>query len=190
MGSAAAFPEQAALMSYFSAAVERMERLGLPIPKGLHKFLGVGLIGLLIHFTMFSLIDKLDTSPFIASLRGVIGDGWLFHMIWTMNAQHSFAWLISLTIATAVTWTLNRKFTFVSTGRSLHNEAFRYALVTIVSQTVAFLVFHGLVELAKWLPPQVDLLVGAAAATVISYAGQRLFTFAPHKDKAAETAPQ
>ena len=74
-------------------------------------------------------------------------------MIWTMNAQHSFAWLISLTIATAVTWTLNRKFTFVKyRAASLHNEAFRYALVTIVSQTVAFLVFHGLVELAKWLP--------------------------------------
>jgi putative flippase GtrA len=179
-------------MSYFSSVNERIERLGLPIPKGLHKFLGVGLVGLAIHFTLFSLIDKLDTSPFILSfisgLRRVIGDGWLFHMIWTMNAQHSFAWLISLTIATAVTWTLNRKFTFVSTGRKLHHEAFRYAIVTIVSQTVAFLVFHGLVELAKWLWPQVDLLVGAAAATVISYAGQRLFTFAPHKDKAAETA--
>jgi putative flippase GtrA len=190
MGGAAAFPEQAASMSFFSSVNERIERLGVPIPKGLHKFLGVGLVGLAIHFTVFSLIDKFDTPNLTSGLRGVIGDGWLFHMISAMNTQHSFAWLISLTIATAVTWTLNRKFTFVSTGRKLHHEAFRYAVVTIVSQTVAFLVFHGLVELAKWLPPQVDLLVGAAAATVISYAGQRLFTFAPRKADKAETAPK
>jgi putative flippase GtrA len=189
-GGAAAFPEQAAWMSYFSAAVERMERLGLPIPKGLHKFLGVGLVGLIVHTGVFTLLYKLDTDPFVRWLHTRLGDGGLFVWLRGQIVQHSWAWLVGLITATAITWTLNRKLTFAATGRKLHQEVFRYAVVTIISQTVAFLVFHGLVELAKPIPAPIDVIIGAVCATVISYAGQRFFTFAPHKEKASETIPQ
>jgi len=171
-------------MSYFSAAVERMERLGLPIPKGLHKFLGVGLVGLVTHTTVFTLLYKTNTDPAVDWLHGQLGDGKLFIWARAQMVQHSWAWLIGLIVATSITWTLNRKLTFAKTGRRLHEEVFRYAVVTIASQTVAFLVFHGLVELAHAIPAPIDVVIGAAAATVISYAGQRFFTFAPHVEKA------
>jgi putative flippase GtrA len=177
-------------MSFVSAAVERIERLGVPIPKGLHKFLGVGLVGLIVHTGVFTLLYKINIDPVIVGIGRLIGDGWLFQMIRAMNAQHSFAWLIGLVTATSITWTLNRKLTFAKTGRKAHHEAFRYALVTIVSQTIAFLVFHGLVELAKWLPAPVDVIAGAGVATIFSYAGQRFFTFAPSAGEKAEIAPK
>ncbi len=163
-GGAAAFPEQAALMSYFSTAVERMERLGLPLPKGLEKFLGVGLVGLIVHEGLFSLLY------------------YLFHV------HKSVAWVCALAVATTITWSLNRRHTFAASGRKMHQEVFRYAIVTVISQSVSFGVFRGMdyVHLPSWL----SLLIGAAAATVVSYLGQRFFTFAPQKDKAAETAPK
>ena len=176
-------------MSYFSSVAERVERLGLPIPKGLHKFLGVGLVGLIVHTGVFSLLYKINTDVFINWLHGRLGDGRLFEVVRAQIVQHSWAWLIGLITATAITWTLNRKLTFQKSGRRLHEEVFRYAVVTIVSQTIAFLVFHGLVELAKLIPAPIDVIIGAACATVVSYAGQRFFTFAPHKEK-AETPPQ
>ena len=77
-------------MSYFSGVVERVERLNLPIPKGLHKFLGVGLVGLITHTGVFTLLYKINADPVIAAIGRLIGDGWLFHMIQAMNAQHSF----------------------------------------------------------------------------------------------------
>jgi len=174
-------------MSYFSAVVERVERLGLPIPKGLHKFLGVGMVGLITHTAVFTLLYKINTAPFVGWLHTKLGDGKLFIWASAQITQHSWAWLIGLITATSITWTLNRKLTFARTGRRLHEEVFRYAIVTIASQTVAFLVFHGLVEVAHAIPAPIDVVIGAAAATVISYAGQRFFTFAPHVEK-AETA--
>jgi putative flippase GtrA len=177
-------------MSYFSGVVERVERLNLPIPKGLHKFLGVGLVGLITHTGVFTLLYRVDAAPVLAGLHRAIGDGWLFDTVARLNAQHSFAWLIGLITATTITWTLNRKLTFAKTGRKLHEEVFRYAVVTIVSQTIAYFVFHGLVEEAKFLPPPFDVVIGAGVATIFSYAGQRFFTFAPPQGEKAEQAPK
>ena len=176
-------------MAFINAAFDRFDRLGLPVPRGLHKFLGVGLVGLVVHTGVFTLLYKVDASPFVNWLHGRLGDGGLFVWARAQIVQHSWAWLAGLITATSITWTLNRKVTFQKSGRKLHQEMFRYAVVTLVSQTIAFLVFHGLVELAKSIPAPIDVIIGAACATVVSYAGQRFFTFAPHKDK-AETAPQ
>src|SRR5579875_3234954 len=177
-------------MALINAVFDRADKLGLPVPKGIHKFLGVGLVGLITHTGVFTLLYKLNADPLVEAVGRLIGHGWLFGMIRTMNAEHSFAWLIGLITATIITWTLNRKFTFKSTGRKLHHEAFRYAVVTIVSQTVAFLVFHGFVALAKLIPAPVDVVIGAGVATIFSYAGQRFFTFAPHAGEATEPVPK
>lgn len=176
-------------MSYFSSVAERVERLGLPIPKGLHKFLGVGLVGLVLHTGIFTLLYRIDDHGLVGRLAARIGDPAFANGAERLYDQHSWAWLVGLCIATSVTWTLNRKLTFAASGRRLHEEIFRYAVVTLVSQTVSYLVFHGMVEEVKMIPPPIDVVIGAACATVVSYAGQRFFTFAPHKDK-AETPPQ
>jgi putative flippase GtrA len=176
-------------MAFINAAFDRFDRLGLPVPKGLHKFLGVGLIGLIVHTSVFTLLYRIDTKSAVAALHRMLGDGRLYVFMSAQLTQHSWAWLTGLVVATTITWTLNRKVTFTATGRNLHQEVLRYAVVTIASQTVAYLVFHGFMELVKQIPPPIDVIIGAAAATVISYAGQRFFTFAPHKDK-VQTPPQ
>ncbi len=172
-------PNQAALMSYMRAAVERVERLGLPIPKGLHKFLAVGLVGLVVHTSVFTLLYKLNDHPLVSKFTRFLGDTPAARALNKLTIQHSWAWLTGLIIATSITWTLNRKLTFAATGRKLHHEVLRYAVVTLVSQSVSYFVFHALVERMKQIPPPVDVVIGAAVATLFSYFGSRFFTFAP-----------
>jgi putative flippase GtrA len=55
----------------------------------------------------------------------------------------------------------------------------RYAAVTATAQSVSYAVFAVLTFTHFAGLPQVALLIGAAAGTLISYNGHRLFAFAP-----------
>lgn len=146
-------------MPLISSALDRLERLNLPIPRSLVLFVAVGLAGLGVHTAVFSLC---------------------FHAGWLDKSE---SWLAALTIATVVTWSLNRAFTFAPTGRRSGVEILRYTLVTLVSQGVSYGVFMGASGLLPQFPPQVALLIGAAVATAFSYSGQRFFTFAPYQQR-------
>jgi putative flippase GtrA len=87
----------------------------------------------------------------------------------------------ALLAATALTWRLNRAFTFESSGRGKSNEAMRYAVVTAVAQSTSYLVFAVLVSGVLASLPQAAILVGAACGAMVSYNGHRLFAFAPVK---------
>lgn len=138
-------------MSDLSAAFQRgVARIALPTT--LIRFLGVGLAGLATQTCVFSLLFRL-------------------------HLDKSAAWLIGMLTATAVTWALNRRFTFGSSGRRRRHELWRYMLVTAVAQSFSFAVFRGLVAFMTLIPPQIDVILGAVAATVFSYTGQRFFTF-------------
>jgi putative flippase GtrA len=130
-------------------------------PKGLFRFLSVGMVGLASHTIVFTVLFKLD-------------------------APRSVAWFAGLVVATLVTWQLNRRLTFVATGRPRRSEVARYALVTGVAQTVSYCAFLLTCTFAPKVPPSIAVIVGAVAATLFSYTGQRFFTFAPHK--AAQTS--
>jgi putative flippase GtrA len=140
-------------MSELSGVLQRgAARVGLVVPKSLVRFLGVGLAGLAVQTGVFTGLFRL-------------------------GVDKSLAWLIGMLAATAVTWALNRRFTFGSSGRRRRHELLRYLLVTAVAQSVSFAVFHSLVNVASMIPPPIDVVLGAIAATVFSYAGQRFFTF-------------
>ncbi len=141
-------------MPALASSAERLARLGRALPKSLTRFVVVGLIGLATHTTLFSL---------------------LFHQA---GLARSAAWLAALAVATGVTWTLNRRFTFAATGRRSPGEIARYAAVTLVAQGVSFAVFTMVGRLAPQLPAQLALITGAVVATALSYTGQRFFTFA------------
>lgn len=97
--------------------------------------------------------------------------------------------LITLTIATLVTWRLNRAFTFARSHRPQHDEAIRYAAVTALAQGASYLVFAALVlTVLAWLP-QAALMSGALVGAFVSYNGHRLFAFAP-RATAPDSAPQ
>jgi putative flippase GtrA len=97
--------------------------------------------------------------------------------------------LVTLTVATLVTWRLNRAFTFARSNRPQHDEAMRYGAVTALAQGTSYLVFAALVlTVLAWLP-QAALMGGALVGAVVSYNGHRLFAFAPHAP-ASGSGPQ
>lgn len=135
--------------------------LGL-VPKGMLRFLAVGVTGLAVHSLLFTVLH----------IRGV---------------GERTAWWIALLVATTVTWTLNRRVTFAPSGRGRLAEIVRYALVTAVAQEISYSVFLALGSVAPHLPRTLALIVGAGVATVFSYSGQRFFTFAAPKTADGET---
>jgi putative flippase GtrA len=125
------------------------ERLPRPL-----RFLGVGGLGLTTDFCVFTILIGYQPRPLLMRL-------------------------VSLAVATLVTWRLNRALTFDRSGRQQHDEAMRYAAVTTVSQGTSYAVFAALVlTVFAWLP-QAALLTGAIFGAVVGYNGHRLFAFAP-----------
>ena len=128
-----------------------VERLPRPL-----RFIAVGCIGLATDLCIFTLITAFV--PYPLAVR-----------------------LISLVVATLVTWRLNRAITFARSHRAQHEEAVRYAIVTAVAQGTSYAIFATLVLTALAALPHVALMCGAAAGAVVSYNGHRLFAFAPRK---------
>ncbi len=118
------------------------------------RFLGVGGLGLVADLAVFTIILGHGLNPLVARA-------------------------VSLAIATVVTWRLNRALTFECSGRRPADEAFRYAAVAAAAQAVSYAVFAVLVVTLLSAVPQLALIIGAAAATLVSYFGQALFAFRP-----------
>jgi putative flippase GtrA len=124
-------------------------------PKGLPQFLAIGVCGLAADVSVLWLLERAGATPHVARA-------------------------ISLTLATLLTWTLNRRYTFgPSKVRSL--ELGRYGLVALVAQGFNYLVFLGILHTLPWLSHSIAAVIGAVSATALSYTGQRFFTFAHPK---------
>ena len=131
-----------------------VRRLAVRLPRPL-RFLGVGGIGLATDLAIFTvLVVAFGPHPLMVRLA-------------------------SLAIATLVTWRLNRALTFDYSGRSQHDEAVRYAIVTIIAQGTSYAVFAALVLTVLTALPQVAIVIGAAIGAVLSYKGHHLLSFAP-----------
>jgi putative flippase GtrA len=117
------------------------------------RFLGVGSIGLLTDLCIFTVAIGAGLHPLVGRL-------------------------VSMAVATIVTWRLNRAFTFEPSGRHQSEEAARYAFVTAIAAGTNYIVFATLVValLRSW--PQAAVLAGAAAGAMLSYIGHRIFSFA------------
>ncbi|MEO6378949.1 MAG: GtrA family protein [Caulobacteraceae bacterium] len=139
-------------MSELMAIIERLRAMA---PKGLARFLTVGLIGLTVDSVLFS---------------------FLLHLV---HFDKAIARAISMPIATSVTWVLNRRLTFQATGRRKRVEVGRYAVVTACAQGISYGIFMAVCTLLPKQPPLYALFVGAVIAAGFSYSGQRFFTFAP-----------
>ena len=135
--------------------VQRLEagRLRLALPKGLVAFLSVGVLGLTTDLAILQFAEMMNVP------------------LWASRA-------VSLPLATLVTWSLNRRHTFGSSGLKAHQEAIRYFAVAAVAQSVNYIVSLAAQGAAPHLPHIVDGFIGSVAATLFSYSGQRFFTFA------------
>jgi len=120
------------------------------------RFLGVGGLGLITDLAVFTLIIAQAPHPLLARL-------------------------LSLAIATLVTWRLNRALTFDRSGRRSADEALRYAAVAASAQAVSYAVFAALIVSVLNAMPQLAVIIGAASGALVSYSGQALFAFRPHQ---------
>src|SRR5690349_4502485 len=133
--------------------VDPLRALAERFPRPL-RFLGVGGLGLTTDFCVFTILIGYQPRPLLMRL-------------------------VSLALATLVTWRLNRALTFDQSGRAQHDEAMRYAMVTAVSQGTSYAVFAPLVLTEFGSLPEVALVIGAVVGAVVGYTGHRLFAFAP-----------
>ena len=129
-----------------------IERL-LPRP---FRFLGVGSLGLITDFCVFTILNGYAGRPLLMRLA-------------------------SIAVATLVTWRLNRALTFEHSGRHPGEEAMRYAIVTATAQGTSYLIFAALVLTVLGALPQAALIVGSAVGALVAYNGHLLFAFAPRK---------
>jgi putative flippase GtrA len=137
-----------------------VEKLPRPL-----RFLAVGGLGLITDISVFTFI--------------------LMHWPYPLLAR-----VVSLGLATLVTWRLNRALTFDRSGRRQRREVIRYAIVTGAAQSTSYAVFALLTFTVLAGLPQAALLIGAAAGTLISYNGHRLYAFAPHAGSGGHTDHQ
>jgi len=128
------------------------------------RFLGVGGLGLITDLAVFTLIIAQTPHPLLARL-------------------------VSLAIATLVTWRLNRALTFNHSGRHSADEAMRYAAVAASAQAVSYAVFAALVVTVLAAMPQLAVIIGAACGALISYSGQALFAFRPRISPPRQPTP-
>ncbi|HTK36673.1 MAG TPA: GtrA family protein [Caulobacteraceae bacterium] len=149
-------------MSEASGAIRRVEgrpfpallrRLYARAPKGLIRFLAVGVGGLSVDIAVLWLLEQ-------------------------AGMGHVAARAASLTVATLATWALNRQFTFGDSGRRAHAELGRYVLVALIAQSVNLAVFVALTAFWPTMIHAIAAVIGAVVATGFSYTGQRFFTFA------------
>lgn len=128
-------------------------RLMARLPRPM-RFIAVGLVGLAVDLAVFTVIP------------------WHVHHPLAVR-------LLSIAVATLVTWRLNRAVTFERSGRRQHAEAVRYAVVTAVAQGTSYAVFAALVLTVLGVFPQGATVIGAAIGALVSYNGHRLYAFAP-----------
>ena len=139
----------------FAARAGKARQLAERLPRAV-RFIIVGCTGLLVDLSLFTAIVTFVPHPLVVRL-------------------------VTLAIATIVTWRLNRAFTFARSNRRQHDEAVRYAIVTALAQGASYAVFAALVlTVFAWLP-QAALMSGAVIGAFVSYNGHRLFAFAPHR---------
>ena len=112
---------------------------------------------------------------------GLITDVALFTILLSYGAHPLGARLMSLAVATIVTWRLNRALTFDRSGRRQGEEAVRYAVVTATAQAGSYGVFAVLVLTIFAAMPRLALVIGAVIGAVVSYNGHRHVAFAPRK---------
>ncbi|MFZ3224816.1 MAG: GtrA family protein [Xanthobacteraceae bacterium] len=138
-----------------AAIDDPVRRFFAVLPRPL-RFLGVGGLGLITDLAIFTLVIAHGLNPLGARL-------------------------ISLALATLVTWRLNRALTFDCSGRRTADEVMRYAAVVTAAQAVSYGVFAVLVVTLLAAAPQFAVIAGAAAGALLSYSGQALFAFRPRR---------
>lgn len=109
---------------------------------------------------------------------------WLLSHAMAYEAAVVLAYLTGMTTA----YLLSRAFVFARSGRSVTEEAVRFALVNVIAMVQVWVVSVGLARLIfpavgfTWHAEDIAHLIGVAIPAVTSYLGHRHFSFAARRD--------
>ena len=109
-----------------------------------------------------------------------VGSRLLFGLVMPYEAAVIVAYLVGMTAA----FFLARMFVFASSGRSLHVEYGRFALVNVASLIQVLAVSIGLAKLVfpalhmTWNAELIAHVVGVLSPVLVSYQGHKRFSFA------------
>lgn len=109
---------------------------------------------------------------------------WLSNILLLFVMPLDFSILVAYLIGMTTAYTLNRSFVFKLSGRRVHDEYMRFAIVNIIAVAQVWLVTMGLARLllpaVGWTlyPAELAHAVGVASPIITSYFGHRYFTFA------------
>lgn len=112
---------------------------------------------------------------------------------WLLNHAmiYEIAVVIAYLIGMATAYVLARFFVFARSGRSVHDEAIRFALVNVAALAQVWIVSVGLARGVfpwvgfDWHAEDIAHLVGVAVPAVTSYFGHRHFSFSAASERAA-----
>lgn len=93
------------------------------------------------------------------------------------GAHPLLARLPSVGLAMAVSWLINRTFTFAVRSAASLAEFLRFAAVASGSNILNYAIYSALLVLGAVLVPFQALVISSAAAMAFSYAGMRLAVF-------------
>lgn len=119
----------------------------------------------------------------IAGGLGFVVDAAVLALLLRLTVLGPFAArIISIAVAMAATWIINRTFTFGPSGRSLAAEGSRYGAVGLAAALFNYVVYSALLLIVPGLSPFLALLAASASAMTASYLGYSRLVFAPrHK---------
>ncbi|WP_291843467.1 GtrA family protein [Maricaulis sp.] len=120
------------------------------------------------------------------------GSNILLRLVMPLEASVLVAYLIGMTTA----YTLSRLFVFAESGRQLHDEYIRFAIVNVIAAAQVWLVT---IALAKWFLPLIGWIwypelvahaAGVASPILTSYLGHKYFTFSKKDAKPSAESPE
>ncbi|MET3613604.1 putative flippase GtrA [Rhizobium aquaticum] len=122
-------------------------------------------------------MKKLLWFAFAGGTGFLVDAGSLSLILWLTPVGPYIARVLSIAIAMAYTWTINRTFTFGRSGRHVASEGMRYGLVGVTAALVNYGTYS--VCLMIWPPlwPVAAAAIGSGVAMVFSYLGYSRFVF-------------
>lgn len=107
----------------------------------------------------------------------------LSRMALSLLVNLELAIVLAFLLAMTVAYTLNRRFVFISSGRTVQDEYVRFGIVNLVALVQVFLITIGL---DRYLFPMIGMEwhktviahgIGVASPVFTSYLAHKLFTF-------------
>ena len=122
-------------------------------------------------------MKKLLWFAFAGGTGFLVDAGSLSLLLWLTPVGPYIARVLSIAIAMAYTWTINRTFTFGRSDRHVASEGLRYGLVGVMAALVNYGVYS--LCLIVWPPlwPVVAAAIGSGVAMIFSYLGYSRFVF-------------